>query len=382
MTSTCSLAPPSRTKTTQVISPQSGRIDRVDGVRAIAIALVVAHHFDLLPLGWTGVHLFFVLSGMLITGILRQSRNERSYWCPFYLKRATRILPPVLIAVLSAATFFSLPWRKIGIYYVFFAANFAETLYRGESRTLAVMWSLAVEEQFYFLWPFAVRFLSRRQLIRLLIVILVAEPILRALATPSFSTSWPIFFLTPFQLDGLAAGCLLSLIFESETATEVLRARCVRFLFMSLSAFAVFSLLPRFHRADNSILFNSLGYSLVVAIAACFISFIVLRPDNVVSKILGSSRIVFVGTISYGIYLFHPLMMEISADILKAVGFYHQRTMAPVTIAAIVAISWLSFRFYEQPIVRWGRHKAAEHQRKQGRYQYESMSAQSSRTTT
>jgi peptidoglycan/LPS O-acetylase OafA/YrhL len=375
------LAAPSRTRT-PVTNPHDARIYRLDGVRAIAIALVVAHHFDFLPLGWTGVHLFFVLSGMLITGILRQSRDERGYWCPFYLKRATRILPPMLIAILSAAAYFSIPWRKVGLYYIFFAANFAETLYRGESKTLAVMWSLAVEEQFYFLWPFAVRFLNRRQLIRLLIVILAVEPIGRALATPSFSTSWPIFFLTPFQLDGLAAGCLLSLIFESATATDWLRLRCVKLLFMSLFVFSVFSLLPRFHRADNSILFNSLGYSLVVAIAACFIAFILLRPDNVASRILSSSGIVFVGMISYGIYLFHPLVMELAGELLKTVGFYHQRTMAPVTIAAIVAISWLSFRFYEQPIIRWGRYKAAEHQRKQGRYQCESLLAESSQTTT
>src|SRR5215469_12179944 len=178
MTITCPLDPPPRTRT-QVINSQSARIDRVDGVRAIAIALVVAHHFDLLPLGWTGVHLFFVLSGLLITGILRRSRHDRSYWAPFYVKRATRILPPLVLTVLSTAVFLSIPWRKLGFYYIFFAANFAEAFHRGESRTLGVMWSLAVEEQFYFFWPFAVRFLNRTQLMRMLLLLLFFEPILR-----------------------------------------------------------------------------------------------------------------------------------------------------------------------------------------------------------
>jgi peptidoglycan/LPS O-acetylase OafA/YrhL len=334
------------------------RIQRLDGVRTIAIALVIAVHFGFFALGWTGVQLFFVLSGMLITGILRRARDERSYWRPFYIKRATRILPPMLIAILSAAVFFSIPWRKIGLYYIFFAANFAEAFYRGESKTLGVMWSLAVEEQFYFLWPFAVRFLNRRQLIRLLIVVLAIEPLVRAPATPFFPTFWPIFFLTPFQLDGLAAGCLLSLILESQTATEWLRLRCLRLLFASLSVFSICSLLPSFHREANSILFNSLGYSLIVAVAASFIALILLRPENLASKTLASSNIVFIGTISYGIYLFHTIIMTLSGELLQAIGFYHQRTVAPLTIAVIVALSWFSFKYCEQPIIRWGRSRA------------------------
>jgi peptidoglycan/LPS O-acetylase OafA/YrhL len=354
------------------------RIERLDGVRTIAIALVVAHHFGFFTLGWTGVQLFFVLSGMLITGILRRARNDRSYWRPFYIKRATRILPPVLVAILSAAVLSSISWRKIGLYYLFFAANFAEAFYRGESKTLGVMWSLAVEEQFYFLWPFAVRFLNRRQLIRLLIGILTVEPILRALATPRFPTFWPIYFLTPFQLDGLAAGCLLSLALESETATEWLRLQCTTLLYSSLLAFWVCSLLPRFHRQANSVLFNSLGYSLIVVIAAFFIAFILLRPDNPAAKTLSSSGIVFIGTISYGIYLFHPLIWELSGKLLMSVGFYHQRTMAPVTIAVTLAVSWLSYRLYEQPIIRWGRDKAALHQKTQDQYKHENILAENS----
>ncbi|HEY6413237.1 MAG TPA: acyltransferase [Edaphobacter sp.] len=356
------------------------RIERLDGVRTIAIALVIAIHFGFFSLGWAGVQLFFVLSGLLITGILRRARRDQSYWRPFYIKRATRILPPMLIAVISAAALFLIPWRKIGLYYIFFAANFGEALYRGESKTLGVMWSLAVEEQFYFLWPFAVRFLNRRQLIRLLIAILIVEPILRALATPHFSTFWSIFFLTPFQVDGLAAGCLLSLILESETATEWLQVWCARLLFTSLFAFFICSLLPRFHREANSVLFNSLGYSLIVAISASFIAYILLRSSNLASKTLASSGIVFVGTISYGIYLFHPLILELMGRLLQSVGFYHQRTMAPLTIGVTVAVSWVSYRYYEQPMIRWGRRRAAEdrvvqNQRKQANSLAESPEA-------
>jgi peptidoglycan/LPS O-acetylase OafA/YrhL len=357
------------------------RIEQLDGVRAIAIALVLSVHFWFFRLGWTGVHLFFVLSGLLITGILRRARNDRFYWAPFYIKRATRILPPVLVAVLGAAVSLIIPWRKIALYYIFFAANFAEARYVGESKTIGVMWSLAVEEQFYFLWPFAVRFLNRTQLIRLLVAILAAEPILRALATPRYTTCWPIFLLTPFQIDGLAAGCLLSLLLESESSTKWLRTWCTKLLILSVAVFSICSFLPSFHREANSILFNSVGYSLIVAVAVFFIAYVLLRPTKPAGKVLALPSVVFIGTISFGIYLFQPLILELSGRFLQTIGFYHQRAMSPVTIAVIVAVSWFSYQFYERPVVRWGHRKAAERQ-ESDRYNDANLLVESSQEAT
>jgi len=74
-----------------------GRLAQLDGLRAVAVVLVMLqHHFDFLPWGWVGVHLFFALSGFLITGILRRARGDRAFWGPFYVKRGTRILPPLV----------------------------------------------------------------------------------------------------------------------------------------------------------------------------------------------------------------------------------------------------------------------------------------------
>jgi peptidoglycan/LPS O-acetylase OafA/YrhL len=106
------------------------------------------------------------------------------------------------------------------------------------------------------------------------------------------------------------------------------------------------------------VLFNSLGYSLVVAVAAAFIVYVLARPHSPVGKALSSPGIVLIGTISYGIYLFHPIVIELVARLLRAVGFYHQRIFAPVTLLIVVTLSWLSFRFFEQPIIRWGRRSA------------------------
>jgi peptidoglycan/LPS O-acetylase OafA/YrhL len=339
---------------------ERGRIDRLDGVRASAIFMVFAVHSGLWSMGWLGVPLFFVLSGMLITGILRRDRGASSFWGPFYIKRATRILPPLVIAFAIAAFFLSIPWHKIGLYYLFFAANIGEALYPNASRGLGVMWSLAVEEHFYLLWPFAIRFLNRKQLIRLLLCLLVAGPLLRAAFTPVFSSFWTIYYLTPFQLDGLAVGSLLALLLEEPSTTEWLRLWSGRLLPVSLALFAGASFLPAFHRDVNSVAFNSVGYSLIALVAASFIAYVLLRPGSVFSKVLGAPVMAFFGRISYGMYLFHLLGIEIAEQVGEAYGIHHPARLAILSVLPVTALSWLSFRFYEEPLIKWGRRKAAQ----------------------
>lgn len=349
--------------------PTGARIGQLDGVRALAFLMVFAVHVEFFEIGWAGVNLFFVLSGLLITGILRRSRTDNSYWAPFYIKRATRILPALLIAFVAAAILGSVAWKQVGLYEVFFLANIGETLHRGSTGTLGVLWSLAVEEQFYFLWPFAVRFLTRSQLLVLLAVILIGEPILRGAATPIVSSFWPIFFLTPFQLDGLAAGAMIALLLEDDRETKVLGAWSGKMLIASTAVFAVLSLLPSFHRWANSILFNSIGYSLINLIGGSLIAYLLLCEDTWLKKIFGSPIPVYLGAISYGLYLFHPIALELGNRIGLAIHFHHNRTLAPATFLAVVIFSGLSFRFYEGPITAWGRRRSRSLQLAKGNTQ-------------
>jgi peptidoglycan/LPS O-acetylase OafA/YrhL len=320
--------------------------------------MVFTTHAGFFSLGWVGVQLFFVLSGLFITGILRRSREDISYWPPFYLRRATRILPPLVIAFLGAALLGSIPWKQVGFYEVFFLANVAETMFRGHTGTLGVLWSLAVEEQFYFLWPFAVRFLKRGHLITLLVVVLIAEPVIRGIATPMVSTFWPIFFLTPFQLDGLAGGSLLALLLEDEYAAALLKTWSSWLLVTSTSLFVVLSMVPSFHREANSILFNSIGYSLINLSSCGFVAYVFFFEEALPSRLLGSRLAGFLGSISYGLYLFHPMALNLVGRMGMTIHFYHNRILAPFTLLAVILFSWLSFRFYEQPITSWGRRRA------------------------
>ena len=160
------------------------RLKRLDGIRALAILMVIGRHGVLLPYGWAGVDLFFVLSGFLITGILRRDRSNERFFALFYLKRATRILPPMLIAIAAAYLLFPIPWRQLWPYYTFLGANLAVLRFQNDVYSLGVLWSLAVEEHYYLLWPLAIRYLSRKQLVRGLIALLCLEPLLQS--PPSF----------------------------------------------------------------------------------------------------------------------------------------------------------------------------------------------------
>src|SRR6266481_5061394 len=123
------------------------RIDRLDGIRAVAILMVLLFHRGSLAFGWTGVELFFVLSGFLITGILRKMRTHERYWSRFYSRRAARILPPVLLLMLLYSLAAKPPLPTI-LGYTLFAGNVMNRTAYGRS-ILGSLWSLAVEEHFY-----------------------------------------------------------------------------------------------------------------------------------------------------------------------------------------------------------------------------------------
>ncbi|WP_263415279.1 acyltransferase family protein [Terriglobus albidus] len=337
----------------------NGRLQQLDGIRGIAIILVFAVHTYFLSWGWIGVQIFFVLSGFLITGILRRARNDEAFWAPFYVKRATRILPPLLVAVAAAALFYHIPWHSIGIYDLFFLANVAETLHRGQSKGLSVLWSLAVEEHFYFIWPFAVRYLKRGRLIAILGTLIIFEPIIRAIATPLVHTFWPIFFLTPFQLDGLAVGALLALLLESDRISHILRRWCNLSLLLSIAIYiALSAFLPSFQRAANSILFNSLGYSIILWMATSLIAYVILRPTSQLTHILATRPLAFIGLISYGIYLYHPLIIDGLVWIGVRHGVKHLRLLMPLQAILVMIASWLSYTYYEASFIAWGRNAA------------------------
>ena len=221
------------------------RIPQLDAVRGIAILVVMLHNSGTFPRlfaqGWMGVDLFFVLSGFLITGILLDTKQSESYFKNFYVRRCLRIWPLyysalffmfVLVPFLrpsEASTVFaarSSPWWA----YPLFLQNFLVPTPTAATGLLGVTWSLAVEEQFYLVWPWVIRFCSSTQVRRLAMVVICVSPALRFY----LSLHHVDIYSNPFcRLDALMAGALLAIVVRSENfypATLLKRAWLVFFV--------------------------------------------------------------------------------------------------------------------------------------------------------
>ena len=209
------------------------RIPQLDAVRGVAILIVMFHnispkypvfHLDrIFADGWMGVDLFFVLSGFLITGILLNTKQSGGYFKNFYVRRCLRIWPLyysliffmfVVVRFLNRSEYqdvlrTSSPWWAFPL----FLQNFLLPVSTNAAGPLGVTWSLAIEEQFYAVWPLVVRFCSRTQLRRIAIAEICISPALRYyLALHRVDLYTNVFC----RLDGLMAGALLALLVRAE----------------------------------------------------------------------------------------------------------------------------------------------------------------------
>ncbi|SMG02233.1 O-antigen acetylase [Burkholderia singularis] len=288
---------------------QAGRIVQLDGLRAFAVLSVFFHHALKVPL-WIGVDLFFVLSGFLITGILLERKAcGQSYFGYFYARRARRILPPYLLLLAVSSLLFGVEWVRHWPWYAFFLTNLGLSLGSIGHDSLNVLWSLAVEEQFYLLWPFVVLLCPIRVLAWIAGALIVAAPAMRAIVTPWFSSSWPVYYLTPFRMDLLAAGALLAIaITRDRHALEPYYGAAAALALAALAALVCLHLsYPRL-RAAHTPLSNAALYSISVALCTSIVV-IALRGRGMVQRVLTHPVLVYIGSVSYSIYLVHVSML-------------------------------------------------------------------------
>jgi peptidoglycan/LPS O-acetylase OafA/YrhL len=345
----------------QVVSTQTSPLTAqrnlsLDGVRGVAVLFVLLYHHRYLNSGWIGVDLFFVLSGYLITSILRRTRTDKFYWRGFWVKRFTRILPPFLLLLLATALLrFSLSWLQALAYFLSFGDVLAYT--RPHFEPLRPLWSLAIEEHFYMLWPFAVRLLSRRSLLFILLSLVALEPLVRAIAS-FFILDWQfVYFLTPFRLDGLALGSMLALLLESSSGENALRkwSSWATLLFSALWFCFRIALGDGFTRDNPTIIYNSVCYSLVSMAAFSFIAYLLTHPRSMTARILTWKPLVFTGVISYGLYLYQVLLRE---TLTRTWQISDQKAFF-IDTPVLFLFAWASFSFYERPFIRWGKERVA-----------------------
>jgi peptidoglycan/LPS O-acetylase OafA/YrhL len=328
-----------------MIPSHAVRIGQLDGLRALAILAVFFHHAGHVPLLWMGVDMFFVLSGFLITGILLRLKAEnQSHFFTFYSRRIRRILPPYIVFIALGSLCFVVKWRECWYWYAFFGANIAEVLHRGAGVAFTPLWSLAVEEQFYFVWPVLILLASERNIRRICWLLLILVPISRALVTPFTSSHFFVYFLTPFRMDLLCAGSLVALAWRRDP-TRFSRWRTSAML-VGVAAglgIAVLSRLPQFRTSANSILFNSVGYSLsVVFFSAVLMVSLGLNARGLISRFLNSPGLRYIGQISYSMYLVHMAMIILTSSLTTNLSL-----RIGLALALTIVYSALSWQFME-----------------------------------
>lgn len=335
------------------IAPPHRRIVQLDGVRAVAVLAVFMNHAFGVSL-WMGVDLFFVLSGFLITGILvdRKSRNQ-SYFGYFYARRAKRILPPYILLLILSSLLFGLGWLKQWWWYAFFATNIGQSLGESGNPGFGVLWSLAVEEQFYLVWPIVVLLVSERTLGIVAAAGIIVAPILRAAATPLFSSFWPIYFLTPFRMDLLCAGALLAVLMRRRPdLPEQLRWAAWAMLAGTLATLAWL----HFHYPDirdsNRPLSNAGLYSLTLVLSTSVV-ILALRRRGIVTRVLSHPVLVYLGTISYTIYLVHVTFIGLMWKFN-----YGKYSSALGALALTLAFATASWFLLEKRLVRGERRRS------------------------
>jgi peptidoglycan/LPS O-acetylase OafA/YrhL len=338
-------------------SPVEHHVPALDGLRGVAVLLVFIFHSvgPLIPtvapigyMGWLGVDLFFVLSGFLITSILLRARDAENYYKVFYARRALRILPLYYLAlILSLLTTHDHYTFRAQILFWLNLSNLATAFNPMLIPWLSHYWSLAVEEQFYLIWPTVVKRLRPAALINLCIVVIVWLMAVRNIpAVEALSHHWDnlLYRLTPFRVDTLSGGALLAIVLYRRPNLAKLR---IPLRIICLTSGALFLWIAHLH------LLLQFGYTIVVLGFTSLVG-LALYP-GILSGVLSIKPLTVVGRYSYCIYLFHPILILHANHFLPKRlpgGRWHGPSvliLACLEFLIVFGVAAFSYRFIEGP---------------------------------
>ncbi|MGC1375912.1 MAG: acyltransferase [Anaerolineales bacterium] len=342
---------------------QTERADRtpeLDGVRGLAILMVMVYHLMLfsmyLPkntpfrewlvqavsMGWAGVDLFFVLSGFLITSILLRTRNDPHYFRNFYARRILRIFPLYYLAVVIV--YMILPFyspdldpaavRASQPFFLFYLQNwiyipkFSASFHTVVPPLFGPAWSLAIEEQFYILWPSVVYFLNRRKLF-ILSVAVVIFTFLARVALVQFSSAWPsleyfLYYSTVTRFDGLCIGALIAIVFaESERWKQVFSRFAWPVLIGALAGMVGIVLVNSnvFALSTNPGI-DMGGYTLLALGGGALVVLVTTGPaGGILRTFFRNPVLTFFGKYSYAMYIIHVPVALLLLRAMKVLQF-------------------------------------------------------------
>jgi peptidoglycan/LPS O-acetylase OafA/YrhL len=373
--------------------PKSAYYVALDGLRAIAVIMVFFQHYGaghafIFGWGWTGVDIFFVLSGFLITGILYDSQNKVHRYRDFYVRRTLRIFPLyyfIWAVIFLMAPFAHWQWNVrwglwlayLGNYARFFFLHQPGNPYRFDKLTFGApvstwfgypfhlyighFWSLCVEGQFYLIWPFVVYQVRKREsLIKICLAVIVLSPIARAAlsmtASPQLLRMELFYRSLPTRLDALLIGGLIALMLRGPEENMVRRLRRpVLFLaaavFVALYFVSTKSLgLPFEGSASNWI--GIFGFTVIDVFAAALI-LECIHPGSLLETCLSWKPLRALGLISYGFYVYHDLLHDFYSDLAHRISSEHAYPLTLlIAFTATLLIATLSYRLLENPLLK------------------------------
>lgn len=351
------------------------RIIELDGIRGIAVIMVLLFHLvacmiaqnvgnvgefvrTTCNLMWSGVDLFFVLSGFLIVGILLDVKGQSSYFKAFYIRRSCRILPLYLVTVLVFVLLVAFGLNQYHflfndpmplLSYLSFTQNFFNAAQGWGPQWLAPTWSLAVEEQFYLMIPILVYWLNRKQLIIVFAIAVLSAPVFRSGFNPMAG------YVLPFcRSDSILMGGLLAIFVRHPGGLEFVSRQFRTFatLFGALIAGTAFLTFTGNEKGDPFIhSWFGVTYTLLILLA-------VVQRENIFSRTLKNRVLIWFGRRSYAIYIFHFVIVGL---VYNAFGYEHpgydnMQSFIPIVLSVVIVLilAEVTYHLIEKPFLRFG----------------------------
>ncbi len=344
---------------------------QLDGLRGLAILMVMVYHFcltlpgfqesavpaplQLAQAGWMGVDLFFVLSGFLITNILIETRSTQHYFRNFIARRTLRIWPLYYVSLLVLLVLLPLATHQVPdtlrsmqdkqAWFWLYAANWLFALERGFGHTSGgYFWSLAVEEQFYLIWPLVVLLLSNRALLRTSLCLLTLSLALRVVLVRAGVDTNSIYVMTLTHLDGLAVGSSLAVCLRD----GLLSARVRRFV--PLAAVVAFIGIVIARILDGEYFFwgkatASFGYSCIAVLFGTLLVYALGGGRALgLNRFLTSRFMTKTGKYSYALYMVHVPIATAAESAITPILAPRLGTAPTFAVFAIAVfgLSWLT----------------------------------------
>jgi peptidoglycan/LPS O-acetylase OafA/YrhL len=370
---------------------QHSRIDEIDGLRAVAMTAVIAQHCKLAPFGWTGVWLFFVISGYVISRNFLQREYAAADWGKeyrnFMLRRFFRIVPVYMLYISIGAAVLLLINKPGALrdlpFLITFTYNWQMIFnaWPGPETWPAFghLWTLSIEEQFYVVFPLLFLLLPRHLYVPALIALIVAGPPLRlvytlSLAGVSDDSGWLAFavYAASFaHFDAFLIGAAIARFeprIRADRRIPVVLGACAALAAMvyattywHVNRAAGASGIEALRNIFSGILYGSgrevWAYSVVNLLAAVALVLAILQKP--VTRPLSWWPVALVGRISYGGYLYHALILWVALALLPwdmAAGSISQRVVLLAGVWTLtVAAAYASYRWFETPIIAWAR---------------------------